>query len=80
VLVSHRFLCKFFYSITEDKVPAQVSVAAVFQTSIMQVPGILDRTPTILPSWFVVFTTPSQILKYNIDYVTTVIYQTNIVT
>ena len=34
-----QVLCKFIRSITEDEVTAQVSVAAVFQTSIMQVPG-----------------------------------------
>lgn len=34
-----QVLCKFISSIAEDEVTAQVSVAAMFQTSIMQVPG-----------------------------------------
>lgn len=39
MLVSHKLLRKFIRSITEDEVTAQISVAALFQTSIMQVPG-----------------------------------------
>lgn len=34
-----QVLCKFIRSITEDEVTAQVSAEAMFQTSIMQVPG-----------------------------------------
>jgi hypothetical protein len=39
MLVSHRFLCKCICSIAEDEVTAQVSVVAMIQTSIIQVPG-----------------------------------------
>ena len=49
MLVSHRFLCKFIRSITEDEVPAQVSVVAMFQTSIMHVPGSHLRPDTDYP-------------------------------